>query len=110
MGWPSSLGSAILLCFLSIMSTSLGLLCFSRGILTHIDLVGIGLGWLCGSVMGLSLMSDPRVFGMNWVCTLGFRSSWPSVSVWGGFNSFSLSSMSYLMLDFSMVASIVPDM
>ena len=51
-GWLPFSDSSLLLCFLSIISTSFRLLCLSHGILTHVVLVGKGLGWLCVLLVG----------------------------------------------------------
>ena len=56
------------------------------------------------------MVHGPIVEGACWDRTLGFKSSLVSDSVCVEFKTFSLSSMLAFMLDFSTVASSVPEM
>ena len=56
------------------------------------------------------MVHGPIVEGVCWDRTLGFKSSLVLDSVCVEFKTFSMSSMLAFMLDFSMVASSVPEM
>ena len=67
-----SFGNGVLLCFVSIISTSLGYLVLSHGILTQVcGLANVGFRRRLSVVLGLSVMVSPGGVGINWVCAVG---------------------------------------
>ena len=115
------------------MSTSVGLLCLSHGILTHVGLDwrglvwlfivmevcwlvngpidgGVGWVWLCVVIMGWWVVMGPKGLGVCWVRTLGFESGLGPIAGSEALKSLTLSSMLAFMLRFSTDASSVPEM
>ena len=115
------------------MSTSVGLLCFSRGILTHVGLdwrglvwlfnvMGVcwlvngpidgevGWVWLCVVIVAWWVEMGPKWLGVGWVRTLGFESGMGPVAGSEALKSLPLSSMLAFMLRFSTDAFSVPEM
>ena len=67
-----SFGNGVLLCFISIISTSLGYLVLSHGILIQVfGLANVGFRRRSSLVLGLSVMVSPGGVGINWVCAMG---------------------------------------